>query len=84
MSLLERRLGVQLLVRTRQGSVLTEAGELLVVSARAVVEEIDGLLDAAAALRRQRRPTSRSPRASPSPSTYCPAGSVLCKRRRVS
>jgi DNA-binding transcriptional LysR family regulator len=52
-SLLERRLGVSLLVRSRQGSVLTDPGRLVAGWARRVVDEVDVLVDGAAALRRQ-------------------------------
>jgi DNA-binding transcriptional LysR family regulator len=52
-SLLERRLGVALLVRTRQGSAMTDAGRLVAGWARRVVDEVDTLVDGAAALRRQ-------------------------------
>jgi DNA-binding transcriptional LysR family regulator len=52
-SLLERRLGVPLLVRTRQGSRMTEAGELVAGWARRVIAELDVLVDGAAALRRE-------------------------------
>ncbi|GAA4555421.1 LysR family transcriptional regulator [Pseudonocardia xishanensis] len=52
-SLLERRLGVRLLVRTRQGSALTESGDLVAGWARRVLDELDTLVDGAAALRRR-------------------------------
>jgi DNA-binding transcriptional LysR family regulator len=52
-SLLERRLGVPLLVRSRQGSRMTEAGELVAGWARRVIAELDVLVDGAAALRRE-------------------------------
>ncbi|MFC4943802.1 LysR family transcriptional regulator [Pseudonocardia sp. GCM10023141] len=52
-SMLERRLGVRLLVRTRRGSAMTEAGELLAGRARRVLDELEVLVQAAAALRRE-------------------------------
>jgi molybdate transport repressor ModE-like protein len=52
-ALLERRLGVQLLERTRQGSTLTEGGELVTGWAQRVLGDLDVLVEGAAALRRR-------------------------------
>lgn len=51
MSSLERRLGVQLLERTRQGSALTTSGELVSGWASRVLDELDVLLDGVGVLR---------------------------------
>lgn len=53
LSLLERRLGVRLLVRSRRGSEMTEAGELVSGWARRVLGEVDLLVEGAAALHRE-------------------------------
>ena len=49
---LEKGLAVQLLERSRTGSVLTPAGRDLLVNARRVVEELAGLVDRAASIAR--------------------------------
>lgn len=51
MSALERRLGVQLLERTRRGSALTASGELVSGWAARVLDELDALLDGVGVLR---------------------------------
>ncbi|WP_232666769.1 LysR family transcriptional regulator [Pseudonocardia sp. TRM90224] len=56
-SQLERRLGVRLLVRSRQGSVMTEAGEVVAGLARTVLDDLDALVAGAAELRQ--RPSAR-------------------------
>ncbi|MEJ3653019.1 LysR family transcriptional regulator [Actinomycetes bacterium KLBMP 9759] len=56
-NVLERRLGVRLLVRSRQGSVMTEAGEAVASLARTVLDDLDALVDGAAELRQ--RPSAR-------------------------
>jgi DNA-binding transcriptional LysR family regulator len=53
MSALERRLGVLLVERTRRGSVLTAAGELVTARAERVLDELDALLEGAELLRRR-------------------------------
>jgi DNA-binding transcriptional LysR family regulator len=55
MSALERRLGVRLLDRSRRGSALTAAGQLVSGWAQRVLDEMDVLVDGAAALRREAR-----------------------------
>jgi molybdate transport repressor ModE-like protein len=52
MSALERRLGVRLLDRSRRGSTLTAAGELVTGWAERVIEELNVLTEGAEALRR--------------------------------
>ena len=52
-SSLERRLGVRLLARTRRGSTLTAEGELVTGWAERVLEDLDVLVEGAAALRRE-------------------------------
>jgi DNA-binding transcriptional LysR family regulator len=51
LSHLERRLGISLLIRTRRGSTLTAAGEVVVAWARGVVDSAQELTDGVAALR---------------------------------
>jgi DNA-binding transcriptional LysR family regulator len=51
---LERRLGLPLVDRTRRGSVLTPPGTVVCSWAARVLDELTGLLDGAAALRRER------------------------------
>jgi molybdate transport repressor ModE-like protein len=51
---LERRLGLQLVDRTRRGSALTSAGALVCGWAARVLAELDALVDGAEALRRER------------------------------
>lgn len=53
MSVLERRLGVQLLDRTRRGSALTAAGTLVAGWAQRVLDDLTVLLDGVEALRRE-------------------------------
>lgn len=53
LTVLERRLGLRLLDRSRRGSVLTEEGELVCGWAQRVLGEVDGLLDGVDALRRK-------------------------------
>lgn len=53
MRALERRLGVQLVERSRRGSVLTTAGELLAAHAERVLDELAALQEGAALLRLQ-------------------------------
>lgn len=50
----ERRLGLVLLDRHTRGSSLTPAGRMVAVWGRRVIDEVDGLVDGAAALRAQR------------------------------
>jgi DNA-binding transcriptional LysR family regulator len=50
---LERRLGVRLLARTRRGSTLTAAGELVTGWAERVLDDLDVLVEGTAALRRE-------------------------------
>jgi DNA-binding transcriptional LysR family regulator len=52
-AVLERRLGVRLLDRSRRGSALTESGTLVCGWSRRVLTELGVLLDGAEALRRQ-------------------------------
>jgi len=52
-SRLERRLGVRLLARTRRGSTLTAAGELVTGWAERVLDDLDVLVEGTAALRRE-------------------------------
>ncbi|MGH3437010.1 MAG: LysR family transcriptional regulator [Sciscionella sp.] len=54
MSTLERRLGLVLLDRTRRGSALTPAGRVVSGWAHRVLDELDGLLTGAEALRSKR------------------------------
>lgn len=54
MSTLERRLGLTLVDRTRRGSTLTPAGQIVSGWAQRVLEELDGLLTGAEALRVKR------------------------------
>lgn len=54
MSTLERRLGLTLVDRTRRGSSLTPAGRVVCGWAQRVLEELDGLLTGAEALRTKR------------------------------
>jgi molybdate transport repressor ModE-like protein len=51
---LERRLGLSLVDRTRRGSRLTPAGQVVAGWAQRVLSEVSGLLDGAEALRAQR------------------------------
>ncbi len=53
-STLERRLGLVLLDRTRRGSTLTPSGRLVAGWAQRVLDELDGLLTGAEALRSKR------------------------------
>jgi molybdate transport repressor ModE-like protein len=55
MRTLERRLGVQLLVRSTSGSRLTSAGLVVTDRARAVLDQAHALVQGAAALRTRRR-----------------------------
>ncbi|RQW87536.1 hypothetical protein DLJ60_26085 [Micromonospora chalcea] len=52
---LERRLGVPLLVRSRRGSLLTPAGETVVVWSRTVIDAAQNLADGVLALRADRQ-----------------------------
>jgi DNA-binding transcriptional LysR family regulator len=52
-SRLERRLGVRLLARTRRGSTLTAAGELVTGWAVRVLDDLEVLVEGTAALRRE-------------------------------
>jgi DNA-binding transcriptional LysR family regulator len=54
LSTLERRLGLALVDRTRRGSRLTPAGQVVAGWAQRVLAEVAGLLDGAEALRAQR------------------------------
>lgn len=54
MSTLERRLGLPLVDRTRRGSTLTPEGRVVCGWAQRVLDELDGLLTGAEALRTQR------------------------------
>ncbi|KAA2259591.1 LysR family transcriptional regulator [Solihabitans fulvus] len=54
LSTLERRLGLALVDRTRRGSALTPAGTVVSDWARRVLDEVDGLLTGADALRSER------------------------------
>lgn len=54
LSTLERRLGLTLVDRTRRGSALTPAGRVVWGWAQRVLEELDGLLTGAEALRSER------------------------------
>jgi|SRR5579859_3182734 len=54
LSTLERRLGLALVDRTRRGSRLTPAGQVVAGWAQRVLAEVAGLLDGAQALRTQR------------------------------
>lgn len=51
LSALERRLGVRLLERSRRGSALTEAGQVVRGWAQRVLDEVDALVNGAEALR---------------------------------
>ena len=51
LSALERRLGVRLLERSRRGSALTEAGQVVCGWAQRVLDEVDALVHGAEALR---------------------------------
>jgi DNA-binding transcriptional LysR family regulator len=53
MSVLERRLGLSLVERSRRGSVLTASGELVAGWARRVLDELAALQDGVELLRRQ-------------------------------
>lgn len=53
LALLERRLGVRLLDRTRRGSTLTAAGQLVSGWATRVLDDLDVLVEGARALRRE-------------------------------
>jgi molybdate transport repressor ModE-like protein len=54
LSVLERRLGLVLVDRSRRGSALTGDGQAVAVWARRVLQELDGLLTGAEALRTHR------------------------------
>src|SRR5689334_16912394 len=54
LSTLERRLGLVLVDRTRRGSQLTEAGRAVAGWAQRVLQELEGLLTGAEALRTKR------------------------------